>query len=208
MIGPVAVAVGFTSGALAVLPRPLPKPPHQPTAEAIGRRCKRILPLRLGDLKNRDIVLPVAGYSKLVTSSSLKPDNHQVRGGQSLYSASICSWQPARLSLACSPERRPPMYWRKSIIYVFTVLLPALMVGISNFHVFPDASLLATLMLVVTVRRRRRLHLRQRRRDGEGAAILHPGRCGDLRDPLRQPRRPLDIGARGLGGPARRRGTP
>lgn len=43
------------------------------------------------------------------------------------------------------------MYWRKSIIYVFTVLLPALMVGISNFHVFPDASLIATLMLVVTV---------------------------------------------------------
>ncbi len=42
------------------------------------------------------------------------------------------------------------MYWRKSIIYVFTVLLPASMVGISNFHVFPDASLLATLMLVVT----------------------------------------------------------
>jgi hypothetical protein len=42
------------------------------------------------------------------------------------------------------------MYWRKSIIYVFTVLLPALMVGISNFHVFPDAFLLATLMLVVT----------------------------------------------------------
>jgi len=42
------------------------------------------------------------------------------------------------------------MYWRKSIIYVFTVLLPFLMVGISNFHVFPDASLLATLMLVVT----------------------------------------------------------
>ena len=42
------------------------------------------------------------------------------------------------------------MYWRKSIIYVFTVLLPVLMVGISNFHVFPDASLLATLMLVVT----------------------------------------------------------
>lgn len=42
------------------------------------------------------------------------------------------------------------MYWRKSIIYIFTVLLPALMVGISNFHVFPDASLLATLMLVVT----------------------------------------------------------
>src|SRR5262245_5899201 len=42
------------------------------------------------------------------------------------------------------------MYWRKSIIYIFTVLLPVLMVGISNFHVFPDASLLATLMLVVT----------------------------------------------------------
>jgi hypothetical protein len=42
------------------------------------------------------------------------------------------------------------MYWRKSIIYVFTVFLPALMVGISNFHVFPDAFLLATLMLLVT----------------------------------------------------------
>jgi len=52
--------------------------------------------------------------------------------------------------MACSPERRPQLYWRKSIIYVFTVLLPVLMVGISNFHVFPDASLLATLMLVVT----------------------------------------------------------
>ena len=40
--------------------------------------------------------------------------------------------------------------WRKSIIYVFTVFLPALMVGISNFYVFPDSSLLATLMLIVT----------------------------------------------------------
>src|SRR5215510_15003000 len=39
---------------------------------------------------------------------------------------------------------------RKSIIYVFTVLLPGLMVGISNFYVFPDSSLLATLMLIVT----------------------------------------------------------
>jgi len=39
---------------------------------------------------------------------------------------------------------------RKSIIYVFTVVLPGLMVGISNFYVFPDASLLATLMLTVT----------------------------------------------------------
>lgn len=43
------------------------------------------------------------------------------------------------------------MYWRKIIIYVFAVLLPAIIVGVSNFSVFPDSSLPATLMLVVTV---------------------------------------------------------
>ena len=42
------------------------------------------------------------------------------------------------------------MYWRKIIIYAFAVLLPALIVGISNFSVFPDSSLPATLMLIVT----------------------------------------------------------
>lgn len=43
------------------------------------------------------------------------------------------------------------MYWRKIILFTFTVLLPALIVGISNLAVFPDSSLAATMMLVVTV---------------------------------------------------------
>jgi len=40
---------------------------------------------------------------------------------------------------------------RKLILFAFVVLLPAVIVGISNFGVFPDAAWLATLMLVVTV---------------------------------------------------------
>jgi hypothetical protein len=43
------------------------------------------------------------------------------------------------------------MYWRKIILFTFIVLLPSVIVGISTFHVFPDSSLLATLMLIVTV---------------------------------------------------------
>lgn len=43
------------------------------------------------------------------------------------------------------------MYWRKVILFTFAVLLPAVIVGISNLTVFPDSSLAATLMLVVTV---------------------------------------------------------
>jgi hypothetical protein len=43
------------------------------------------------------------------------------------------------------------MYWRKIILFTFAVLLPAVIVGISNFAVFPDSSLAATLMLLVTV---------------------------------------------------------
>ena len=43
------------------------------------------------------------------------------------------------------------MYWRKIILFTFTVLLPAIIVGISNFAVFPDSSMPATLMLLVTV---------------------------------------------------------
>jgi hypothetical protein len=39
---------------------------------------------------------------------------------------------------------------RKLLIYGFTVLLPVIMVGISNYHVFPDAFWIATLMLGVT----------------------------------------------------------
>jgi hypothetical protein len=39
---------------------------------------------------------------------------------------------------------------RKAILYTFTVFLPAFIVGVSNWYVFPDSFLLATLMLVVT----------------------------------------------------------
>lgn len=40
---------------------------------------------------------------------------------------------------------------RKAILFCFTVLLPALVVGISNFGVFPDSAIAATIMLAVTV---------------------------------------------------------
>lgn len=39
---------------------------------------------------------------------------------------------------------------RRILLFLFTVLLPAVIVGISNFTVFPDAAWLATLMLGVT----------------------------------------------------------
>src|SRR5215510_11668801 len=39
---------------------------------------------------------------------------------------------------------------RKLVIYAFTVLLPTIVVGISNFTVFPDSAWAATIMLVVT----------------------------------------------------------
>ena len=39
----------------------------------------------------------------------------------------------------------------KPLIFVVCVFLPALIVGISNLYVFPDSSLMATIMLVVTV---------------------------------------------------------
>jgi hypothetical protein len=41
--------------------------------------------------------------------------------------------------------------WRKLVLFTFVVLIPAIVVGISNLHVFPDSSLSATLMLIVTV---------------------------------------------------------
>jgi hypothetical protein len=41
--------------------------------------------------------------------------------------------------------------WRKLILFTFIVLLPAIVVGVSNFFVFPDSALSATLMLIVTV---------------------------------------------------------
>jgi hypothetical protein len=43
------------------------------------------------------------------------------------------------------------MYWRKIILFTFIVLLPSVIVGISTFRVFPDSSLSATLMLIVTI---------------------------------------------------------
>lgn len=42
-------------------------------------------------------------------------------------------------------------HWRVFILFVFIVLLPAIIVGISNWHVFPDSFVSATLMLIVTV---------------------------------------------------------
>src|SRR5262245_65595068 len=65
-------------------------------------------------------------------------------------------FKPYTYRLASLPVARLPhfggnMHWRKIIIYVFTVLLPALIVGISNFSVFPDSSLAATLMLLTAV---------------------------------------------------------
>lgn len=41
--------------------------------------------------------------------------------------------------------------WKKLILFTFIVLLPAVVVGISNFGVFPDSAIAATLMLLVTV---------------------------------------------------------
>src|SRR5262249_6914930 len=68
-------------------------------ATALGQCCRQILPPRLGDLKNRDIVLPVAGYSKLVASSSLKPDNPRYVSGNRLIEQAfavgnlpVCAW--------------------------------------------------------------------------------------------------------------------
>src|SRR5215471_2353898 len=46
-------------------------------------------------------------------------------------------------------NRRATM--RKLILFVFIIIGPAVIVGISNFNVFPDSSWQATLMLVVTV---------------------------------------------------------
>jgi hypothetical protein len=40
---------------------------------------------------------------------------------------------------------------RKLLLFTFTILLPAVVVGISNFGVFPDSAITATIMLVVTV---------------------------------------------------------
>ena len=41
--------------------------------------------------------------------------------------------------------------WRKAILFCLIVLMPALIVGYSNFAVFPDSSLPATIMLLITV---------------------------------------------------------
>jgi hypothetical protein len=40
---------------------------------------------------------------------------------------------------------------RKLLLFAFVVLLPAVIVGVSNFDVFPDSAWAATLMLIVTV---------------------------------------------------------
>lgn len=40
---------------------------------------------------------------------------------------------------------------KKLLLFVFTVLLPAVIVGISNYKVFPESNWVVTLMLIVTV---------------------------------------------------------
>jgi hypothetical protein len=44
----------------------------------------------------------------------------------------------------------PEAKMRKLLLFTVTVLLPALVVGISNFTVFPDSLIPATIMLVIT----------------------------------------------------------
>src|SRR6266511_3345540 len=41
--------------------------------------------------------------------------------------------------------------WRKLLLFTFIVILPAIVVGVSNFKAFPDSSFLATVMLLTTV---------------------------------------------------------
>lgn len=41
--------------------------------------------------------------------------------------------------------------WRKLLLFTFIVLLPAVVVGVSNFKAFPDSWFLATVMLLTTV---------------------------------------------------------
>src|SRR5262245_52800590 len=41
--------------------------------------------------------------------------------------------------------------WRKLLLFTFIVILPAIVVGVSNFNAFPDSSFLATVMLLATV---------------------------------------------------------
>lgn len=41
--------------------------------------------------------------------------------------------------------------WRKLLLFTFIVLMPAVVVGVSNFKAFPDSSFLATVMLLTTV---------------------------------------------------------
>jgi hypothetical protein len=40
---------------------------------------------------------------------------------------------------------------RRLLLFVFIVVLPAVIVGVSNFHIFPDAAWAATIMLALTV---------------------------------------------------------
>lgn len=40
--------------------------------------------------------------------------------------------------------------WRKLLLFTFIVILPAVVVGVSNFKAFPESSFLATVMLLTT----------------------------------------------------------
>src|SRR5262245_36612726 len=141
-----------------------PTSPTSPHAEAIGRRCKRILPLRLGDLKNRDIVLPVAGYSMLVTSNSLKPDDTRYAAGNrfivqafAVGNLPVCAW-PNRTEAANVLAQNNSLHFRGSTAGGHRRHLEPHRVPGFEFGRDADAPR--------DGRDRRRLHLLQRRRDG------------------------------------------
>jgi hypothetical protein len=41
--------------------------------------------------------------------------------------------------------------WRKSVLFIFLVILPGVLVGMSNFDVFPKSFVKATILLLITV---------------------------------------------------------
>src|SRR5262245_52393291 len=61
--------------------------------------------------------------------------------------AAMGSLHRRQLSFEGSERMNP---WRKLLLFTFIVLLPAVVVGVSNFNAFPDSWFLATVMLLTT----------------------------------------------------------
>src|SRR5262245_28436366 len=62
--------------------------------------------------------------------------------------AAMGSLHRRQLSFEGSERMNP---WRKLLLFTFIVILPAVVVGVSNFKAFPESSFLATIMLLTTV---------------------------------------------------------